>query len=320
MNSRIFLAAALLIAAGSVLDAQRVRVREFHVQPLAAPDRGVHGDDAQPRVAANGVGANASTSPNPLLVYPVAGTVGVDVTIPYYVDLDPSSIKRDYHCSDLTFNGHSGHDPYIRSFTEQRIGVPVFAVRDGLVIDVRDGQPDENTTNQTTDLANYVVIRHDDDEISQYAHLRKGISVAVGNTVTAGTQIGWVGSSGQSLGPHIHFEMRHNDEPVEPMAGPCRPGPSLLPSQPPVFDEPILVGATFSDRSFGDFAAAPYDDAPHVATFLQGLRTIYFKAEVASVGASTRYKLLIEKPGSSRSTVAASGTLTSIDTSLASIW
>jgi hypothetical protein len=60
MNSRIFLAAALLIAAGSVLDAQRVRVREFHVQPLAAPDRGVHGDDAQPRVAANGVGANAS--------------------------------------------------------------------------------------------------------------------------------------------------------------------------------------------------------------------------------------------------------------------
>jgi Peptidase family M23 len=320
MNSRILLSAALLLAAGSTLDAQQVRVREVHVQPLAAPDRAVHRDGAERRVAANGVTANASPTPSPLLVYPVAGSVGVDVTIPYYVDLDPSGTKRDFHCNDLTFNGHSGHDPYIRSFTEQRIGVPVFAVRDGVVIDVRRGHPDENTTNQTSDVANYVVIRHDDDEVSQYAHLRKDIPVQLGDTVTAGTQIGWVGSSGQSLGPHIHFEVRHNDVPVEPMAGPCRPGPSLLPHQPPVFDEPILVGTTFSNRSFGDFAAPPHDDAPHVATFLQGQNTIYFKAEVASVGASTRYKLLIEKPGSTRSTVAAEGTLTSIDTSLASIW
>ena len=320
MNSRILFTAAVLLAAGSAVDAQTVRVRQMQVHPLSAPDRGVAHDGEERRVAANAVTANASPTPAPLLVYPVAGQVGVDVAIPYYVDLDPTGVKRDYHCNDLTFNGHSGHDPYIRSFSEQRIGVPVFAVRDGVVIDVRDGHADENTSNQTTALANYVVIRHDDDEVSQYAHLRKGIAVKVGDNVTAGTQIGWVGSSGQSMGPHIHFEMRHNDIPVEPMAGPCRPGPSLLPSQPPVFDEPILMGTTFSNRSFADFNAPPHDDAPHVATFLQGQQTLYFKAELASVGASTRYKLLVQAPGSSRTTVAAEGRLTSIDTSMASVW
>lgn len=322
--NRIILSAALLFAAGTAVDAQ-VRVREFQVHPIAAPERGEHRQDREvpTPLSVDDVTANhGSSTPSPLLVYPVAGRVGDDITIPYYVDLDPGPAKRDFHCYDLTFNGHTGHDPYIRSFAEQRIGVPVFAVRDGTVIDVRDGHPDENTSNQTDALANTVVIRHNDDEISQYVHLRKGIMVKLGETVTAGTQIGWVGSSGKSVGPHIHFEMRHHDAAVEPMAGPCRPGPSLLPAQPPVFDEPIVVGTTFSNRSFGDFAAPPFDDAPHIATFLQGTSTIYFKVEMASVGASTRYKLMIERPGtgSTRTTVAASGTLTSIETSLASIW
>ena len=253
-------------------------------------------------------------------VYPVAGTLGRDLAIPYYVDLDASGAKRDWNCTDLTFNNHTGHDPYLRSFAEQRIGVPVFAVRDGRVIDVRDNEADENTANDPNALANYVVIRHDDDEISQYVHLRKGILVAVGDTITAGTQIGWVGSSGRSMGPHIHFEARVNDVAYEPMAGPCRPGLSYFPEQPAAFGDPLVLGATYSNKSFGDYDAPPADDAPHVSTFVRGQRTIYFKAELANVGASTRYKLLLDKPGSGRTELAATGTLKAIDVSLASIW
>ncbi|HEX8408970.1 MAG TPA: M23 family metallopeptidase [Thermoanaerobaculia bacterium] len=318
MKRHLLIAFAFSLAAGSVL--AQVRVREMHVQPLAAPDRTEHRGEVDRGELSNAVAANAAGEPTPLAVYPVAGTVGRDLSIPYYVDLDPTSVKRDWHCTDLTFNGHTGHDPYARSFSEQRIGVPVFAVRDGTVIDVRDGQADENTSNQTNALANYVVIRHDDDEVSQYVHLRKGIPVKVGDTVTAGTQIGWVGSSGQSMGPHIHFETRLNDVPIEPMAGPCRPGRSLFPSQPTLFDQPIVVGTTFSDQSFGSFAAPPHDDAPHVGTFVQGQRRIYFKAELANIGASTRYALMLQRPGSTRTTFASSGVLTTIDVSLASIW
>lgn len=322
MKSQFFLSAALLVVAGSVVEAQaqEVRVREMHVHPLAAPERVQHERDGEPLAAATSVGANATGQATPMAVYPVAGTVGQDITIPYYVDLDPSSVRRDWLCSDLTFNGHSGHDPYLRSFSEQRIGVPVFAVRDGTVIDMRDGEPDENVGGAPGTRANFVTLRHNDSEISQYVHLRKGVMVKVGDTVTAGQQIGWVGSSGPSAGPHIHFEARVNDVPVEPMAGSCRPGHSLFSPQPAAFDQAIVVGTTFSNRSFANYAAPPFDDAPHVGTFVQGRQTIYFKAELANVGASTRYQLLLQRPGSSRELFAAAGSLTSIDVSLASIW
>ena len=317
MRSRTLLPAALLIVSMPLVAG--VRVREIHVQPISAVDTDpVRDGQRGPRVNAI-IETNAEPSSG-MALYPVAGTIGRDIAIPYYVDLDESGTKRDWNCTDLTFNGHAGHDPYLRSFAEQRIGVPVFAVRDGKVIDVRDNEADENTNNDPNALANYVTLRHDEDEITQYVHLRKGVMVAVGDTVTAGTQLGWVGSSGRSMGPHIHFEARVDDVAYEPMAGPCRPGLSYFPDQPTLFQEPLVFGATFSNQSFGNFSAPPEDGAPHVSTFVSGPRTIYFKAELANVGASTRYKLLLEKPGSTRTELAATGTLKTIDVSLASIW
>ena len=318
MNYRALLVILSFVTAGSALSA--VRVVESGVQPLAGVETTSDSRDGTAgRVRSHAVATNAG-EPDVLAVYPVAGNVGRDLAIPYYVDLDETAAKRDWHCDDLTFNGHAGHDPYIRSFSEQRIGVPVFAARDGVVVDVRDNEPDENTTNDPTARANYITLRHDDDEITQYVHLRKGITLATGDTVTAGTQIGWVGSSGMSMGPHIHFEARHDGVAFEPMAGPCRAGNSYFVDQPTLFGEPVVLGATFSDRSFSDFAAPPHDDAPHTGTFVMGQRTVYFKVEVANVGASTRYKLRIERPGSFRTDLAASGQLKTIDVSLASVW
>lgn len=318
MKHRILLSAALLLVVSANVTAA-VRVREFVVQPISGAD-GDHSIDKGPRVRAQAVQTNAGSEPAQLEVYPVAGTPGRDVSIPYFVDLDPTGGKLDYHCSDLTFNNHRGHDPYIRSFAEQRIGVPVFAARDGVVSDLRDNEPDENTTNAVDARANYITLRHGPDQITQYVHLRKGITLKVGDTVTAGTQIGWVGSSGMSMGPHIHFETRMNDVAYEPMAGPCRPGNSNFSDQPTLFEQPMVLGATFSNRSFADFAAPPHDDAPHTGTFRIGPQTIYFKVEMANVSASTRYTLKIQTPNSSRTDLAASGTLKTIDVSLASIW
>jgi len=318
MNRKLILPIVLLVAMSAGASGA-VRVREVVVQPLAGAER-THPVEKERRIAAHAPESVSSGEPGRLAVYPVAGTPGRDVAIPYYVDLDPTSARRDFHCSDLTFNNHAGHDPYIRSFAEQRIGVPVFAARDGVVIDVRDGEPDENTTNDTAARANYITLRHDDDEITQYVHLRKGIELRAGDSVTAGTQIGWVGSSGMSMGPHIHFEARQNNVAFEPMAGPCRAGISHFADQPTFFDTPIVLGATFSSRSFGDYAAPPHDDAPHTGTFRAGQQTIYFKVEMANVGASTRYRLKIQAPNASRTDLAAEGRLKTIDVSLASVW
>lgn len=315
MRASLFAAALVAFAASASAD---VRVREVHVQPLAALDK-VATRDVELLQAE--VSAGTTGVPSGILgIYPVAGTVGRDIVLPYFVDLDETASKQDWNCSDLTFNGHTGHDPYLRSFSEQRIGVPVFTPRDGVVVDVHDGEPDENTANNPAFRANYVTIRHDDDEVSQYVHLRKGIPVAAGDTVTEGTQIGWVGSSGMSVGPHTHFEVRVGDTAYEPMAGPCRPGRSYLLDQPVVTDDPLVYGVTFSDHAFHQFAAPPFDDAPHVGSFLRGTRTLWFKVEVANVGASTRYELLLQKPGSSRLLTGASGVLQTIDVSLASVW
>lgn len=54
---------------------------------------------------------------------------------------------------------------------------------------------------------NEVVIRHTDGTYSQYAHL-SSLSVSSGQSVTGGQRIGLSGSTGNSTGPHLHFEIR----------------------------------------------------------------------------------------------------------------
>jgi hypothetical protein len=321
-------AAALALALPS--DAAEVRVRQMHVTPLAVPGQ-AHAPDVPipaPRrrnIETNVINANLTEGPSTLLIYPVAGEIaldGGDLSIPYYVDLDPSGVRRDYDCTDLTFNDHEGHDPYIRSFREQAIGVPVFAVLDGRVIDVRDGEPDENTDNNPQRRANYITLRHANNMTTQYVHLRRGsIPFGIGDTVVAGTQVGLVGSSGMSTAPHAHFEVLYGAEAFEPMAGPCRPGKTFFDSPvPPKSAEFALVGATLSTVSFDAVRPAPYDDAPHTGTFTRGQQTIYFKADVANVGATTQYELQLQRPGSSTPVPIANGRLISYDASLAAVW
>lgn len=63
---------------------------------------------------------------------------------------------------------------------------------------------------------NYVMLSHADGSVTLYGHM-SSLAVSAGQTVSQGDVIGYVGSTGNSTGPHLHFEVRINGSPVDPM-------------------------------------------------------------------------------------------------------
>lgn len=169
------------------------------------------------------------------LIFPMAGNLDRDIQAGNWVDLDPTpGASLIWNCTGLAADGHNGVDVELRSFSEQSIGVPVFAVADGTVTATHDGEPDMNTQ-QLGQPSNLVIINHGGVRETWYLHLKNGsVSVAPGQPVKAGQQIGMVGSSGNSGGPHLHFESRDlpGNTVFEPWAGDCRAGDSGWINQP----------------------------------------------------------------------------------------
>ena len=62
---------------------------------------------------------------------------------------------------------------------------------------------------------NLVTVRHDNGFETRYAHLSE-VDVKVGEVVQAGAELGKVGTTGYSTGPHLHFEIRRDGAPIDP--------------------------------------------------------------------------------------------------------
>lgn len=88
------------------------------------------------------------------------------------------------------------------------LGTPVIASKSGRV---------EVVQRSSSGYGNMVLINHGDGYKTRYAHMVKGsIRVSVGDYVEAGQTIGKVGSTGNSTGPHLHFEVIVNGETRNP--------------------------------------------------------------------------------------------------------
>lgn len=80
-------------------------------------------------------------------------------------------------------------------------GAPIYAAAAGeVIISHSDG-------GWNGGYGNYVVIRHDNGTQSLYAH-NSSNAVSVGETVTQGQVIGYMGATGKATGTHLHFEIR----------------------------------------------------------------------------------------------------------------
>ena len=122
--------------------------------------------------------------------------------------LPAAQISQGFGPSDLglepAMNGfahfHAGIDLVMPS------GTPIQAADDGVVALVGSG---------TTGYGNYVVIAHAGGISTLYGHLNLAL-VKPGDTVAQGQPIGLEGSTGNSTGPHLHFEARISGRPVDP--------------------------------------------------------------------------------------------------------
>lgn len=86
------------------------------------------------------------------------------------------------------------------------IGTPVTATAMGKVV----------VKEYSSSYGNYVVVAHGNGVRTLYAHLH-AFQCELGENVRRGQVIGLLGNTGRSTGPHVHYEVRVNDRPVDPM-------------------------------------------------------------------------------------------------------
>ena len=134
---------------------------------------------------------------------------------------EPSAqISQGFGPSSFWFEPPYGAYPHFHTGIDmvEPFGSPVYAADDGVVALVGK---------TTTGYGIYVVIAHAGGFNTLYGHLSTEL-VQVGQVVTQGTVVGLEGSSGSSTGPHLHFELRVNQTPVDPT-------PYLPPGQPSAY-------------------------------------------------------------------------------------
>ena len=96
---------------------------------------------------------------------------------------------------------HSGMD-----FTSPR-GTPIYATGNGKVI---------RADNRSTGYGKHIRIDHGFGYVTLYAHMSK-YNVKKGKKVKRGDVIGYVGSTGRSQAPHLHYEVRYNKRKINPI-------------------------------------------------------------------------------------------------------
>ena len=88
-------------------------------------------------------------------------------------------------------------------------GTPIYATGNGVIEKIKRSRSKK-------DYGNYILINHGYDYQSFYAHLDK-VLVSKGKKVKRGDLIGYVGNTGKSTAPHLHYEVRYKKEKINPI-------------------------------------------------------------------------------------------------------
>lgn len=174
-----------------------------------------------------------------LFSWPVQKADDVDYddvwSISGYVDHNAAYPNQltDYDCGTATYDtsagyNHQGVDIFTWPFPWKLMdedGAEIIAAADGQIIAKGNGQYDRSC-NFNNNPWNAVYVQHSDGSVAWYGHMKNGslTTKAVGDMVVQGEYLGIVGSSGNSTGPHLHFEVYEDDsytQLIDPFAGDC---------------------------------------------------------------------------------------------------
>jgi murein DD-endopeptidase MepM/ murein hydrolase activator NlpD len=131
------------------------------------------------------------------------------------VPLPHATITQGFGPTSYTFEAAYAGFPHFHTGLDlaDPLGTPVFAAADGVVA---LAQSMTDSSGALVGYGNYVLIDHGDGLQTLYGHLL-AFAVKPGDMVKRGQLIGMVGSTGNSTGPHTHFEVRVDNSPVDPM-------------------------------------------------------------------------------------------------------
>ncbi|QIG90737.1 peptidoglycan DD-metalloendopeptidase family protein [Chryseobacterium sp. POL2] len=154
-------------------------------------------------------------------------------SISAHVDHNPLYPNQllDWNCGSRTYDtadgyNHQGIDIFLWPFPQyqqEHNQAEIVAAAEGTIIYKSDGNYDRNCSLSGGDW-NAVYIQHSDGSVAWYGHMKKNslTNKPIGSTVTAGEYLGIVGSSGNSTGPHLHFEVYNvNNQLIETYQGSC---------------------------------------------------------------------------------------------------
>jgi murein DD-endopeptidase MepM/ murein hydrolase activator NlpD len=152
---------------------------------------------------------------------------------PDYFDESALSLKKSFLKAPLAFRRISSNfnharfhpilkirRPHLGTDYAAEVGTPIWSIGNGVVVQAAFNRG----------MGNFVEIKHNGTYTTKYLHMSKfGAGIKAGAHVTQGQVIGYVGTTGLSTGPHLHFEMlkngKHTDATKEdsPKGDPIRP-------------------------------------------------------------------------------------------------
>jgi murein DD-endopeptidase MepM/ murein hydrolase activator NlpD len=200
-----------------------------------------------------------------------------------FVDQNPNFPNQllDWNCGARTYDtaagyNHAGIDIFTWPFGWYKMDnnqAEIVAAAPGVIINKFDGNNDRSCAT-AGGMWNAVYVRHADNSVAWYGHMKKNslTTKAVGDTVVAGEYLGIIGSSGNSTGPHLHFELYNSAGALQdPYQGTCNSLNNFTwwAAQRPYYD--TKINALMTHSAAPQFPACPTQEVPNIKNiFLPG--------------------------------------------------